>query len=57
MRWRVKHKMELVLLCLSRGRRFLLDFLGPTLKWDHHLWKTSSGQSSESEGDEEWVAG
>lgn len=24
--------MELVLLCLSRGRGFLLDFLGPTEK-------------------------
>ena len=24
--------MELVLLCLSRGRGFLLDFLGPTLQ-------------------------
>ena len=30
MRWQAWHKMELVLLCLSRGRGFLLDFLGPT---------------------------
>ena len=26
----MQHKMELVLLCLSRGRGFLLNFLGPT---------------------------
>ena len=41
----MQHKMELVLLCLSRGRGFLFNFLGPTLAppsvpsqaWPHSL--------------------
>ena len=31
----LEHKMESVLLCLSRGKGFLLKFLGPTLQLMH----------------------
>ena len=36
----MQHKMELVLLCLFRGRGFLLNFLGPTVLLQTASWGT-----------------